>query len=63
MSAAPISHETPLVVRIARTERSDDGTEELYVVEVTEELDDCKPQHEPQPSVSHPSVTRHWLFA
>ncbi len=42
ISAAPISHETPLLVRIARTERSDDGKEELYVVEVTEEFDDCE---------------------
>ena len=42
ISAAPISHETALIVRIARTERSDDGKEELYVVEVTEEFDDCE---------------------
>ena len=42
ISAAPISHEMALIVRIASTERSDDGNEELYVVEVTEEFDDCE---------------------
>lgn len=42
-SSAPISYETPLIVRIARTERSDDGKEDLYVVEVMEEFDDCMP--------------------
>ena len=39
-SVAPIDHDTPLVVRIARTEDSDDGKETLFVVEVTEEGDD-----------------------
>ncbi len=47
ISSAQISHETPLLVRIARTERSDDAKEELYVVEVTEEFDDCELQPAP----------------
>ena len=48
VSSARISHETPLLVRIARTERSDDAKEELYVVEVTEEFDDCELQPVPR---------------